>query len=176
MLSGQNVMCKRGFILQSDWHHQSQAPEVNNFSHGCYQALRFLTWTIDVIEPIIWQFWNLRQTCTKIGLYRLKFSNYVYLVYLRPGSSHSGENWHCSNTQHVQYSEHSCFMCWKWRKVKKAGSHRESNPGHLWLETPVLCHWATSSRQPPPPTVSKFLLFRIVGVSLWSIIHCRIAL
>ena len=23
---------------------------------------------------------------------------------------------------------------------KKAGSHQESNPGHLWLETPVFCH------------------------------------
>ena len=23
---------------------------------------------------------------------------------------------------------------------KKAGNRRESNPGHLWLELPVLCH------------------------------------
>ena len=36
---------------------------------------------------------------------------------------------------------------YKW----KAGSHRESNPGHLWLESPppVLCHWATTAGQPP---------------------------
>ena len=29
----------------------------------------------------------------------------------------------------------------------KAGSCRESNPGHLWLEPPVLCHWATTAGQ-----------------------------
>ena len=26
------------------------------------------------------------------------------------------------------------------QKVKKAGSRRESNPEHLWLEPSVLCH------------------------------------
>ena len=33
--------------------------------------------------------------------------------------------------------------------MKKAGSRRESNPGHLWLEPPALCHWATTAGQPP---------------------------
>ena len=28
----------------------------------------------------------------------------------------------------------------KLRKVKKAGSRQESNPGHLWLEPPAFCH------------------------------------
>ena len=37
--------------------------------------------------------------------------------------------------------------------MKKAGSHRELNPGHLWLEPPVLCHWATATRQPPTLTI-----------------------
>ena len=35
----------------------------------------------------------------------------------------------------------------------KAGSHQESNSGHLWLELPVLCHWATTARQPPTLTI-----------------------
>ena len=25
----------------------------------------------------------------------------------------------------------------------------ESNPGHLWIEPPVLCHWAMTAGQPP---------------------------
>ena len=34
------------------------------------------------------------------------------------------------------------FRCYeaKIEESEKAGSHRESNPGHLWLEPPVLCH------------------------------------
>ena len=32
-------MCKCGFVLQFDWYHQSQVPEVDNFSHRFYQAL-----------------------------------------------------------------------------------------------------------------------------------------
>ena len=44
----------------------------------------------------------------------------------------------------------SCLMLEKkmlWdenRESEKAGSRRESNPRHLWLEPPVLCHWATT--------------------------------
>ena len=29
---------------------------------------------------------------------------------------------------------------YKYLDVEKAGSHLELNPGHLWLEPPVLCH------------------------------------
>ena len=34
------------------------------------------------------------------------------------------------------------FRCYeaKIEESEKAGSRRESNPGHLWLEPPVLCH------------------------------------
>ena len=38
------------------------------------------------------------------------------------------------------------------KKWKKAGSHWESNPGHLWLVPPVLCHWAMATGQPPALT------------------------
>ena len=34
------------------------------------------------------------------------------------------------------------FRCYevKIKESEKASSHQESNPGHLWLELPVLCH------------------------------------
>ena len=41
LLSGQNVTCTHGFVLQSDWYRQSQALEVDSFSCGCYQAFSF---------------------------------------------------------------------------------------------------------------------------------------
>ena len=44
------------------------------------------------------------------------------------------------------------FRCYE-VKIKKAGSHWESNPGHLWLEPPMLCHWATTAGQPPTFTI-----------------------
>ena len=36
------------------------------------------------------------------------------------------------------------FRCYeaKIEASKKASSHLELNPGHLWLKLPVLCHWA----------------------------------
>ena len=36
----------------------------------------------------------------------------------------------------------------KTEKSEKASSHRESNLGYLWLETPVLWHWAMTTEQP----------------------------
>ena len=39
LLSGQNVTCACGFVLQYDWYRQSKVAEVDNFSCGCYQAL-----------------------------------------------------------------------------------------------------------------------------------------
>ena len=48
LLSGQNVMCTRGFDLQSDLCRQNKALEVNNFVHGCYQALS------PVFEERVW--------------------------------------------------------------------------------------------------------------------------
>ena len=35
LLSGQNVTCTCGFVLQSDWYRQTKAAEVDNFSRGC---------------------------------------------------------------------------------------------------------------------------------------------
>ena len=41
-----------------------------------------------------------------------------------------------------------------WGEIReKTGSHQESNPGHLWLELPALCHWATTPGQPPTLTI-----------------------
>ena len=39
------------------------------------------------------------------------------------------------------------FRCYeaKLKESEKAGSCQESNPRHLWLEPPMLCHWATDS-------------------------------
>ena len=45
-------MCTRGFVLQSDWYHQSKALEVDNFSRGCYQALSSLP---PVFEERAWE-------------------------------------------------------------------------------------------------------------------------
>ncbi len=36
----------------------------------------------------------------------------------------------------------------KVEESEKPGSRWESNPGHLWLEPPVLCQWPTEPRQP----------------------------
>ena len=40
-----------GFVLQSDWYHQSKAPEVDNFSHGCYQALSSPRFDVTRLSP-----------------------------------------------------------------------------------------------------------------------------
>ena len=41
----------------------------------------------------------------------------------------------------------------KIEESEKAGSRQESNPGYLWLEPPVLCHWATKAWRPLTPTI-----------------------
>ena len=41
----------------------------------------------------------------------------------------------------------------KIEESEKAGSRQESNPGYLWLEPPVLCHWATTAWRPLTPTI-----------------------
>ena len=86
----------------------------------------------------------------------------------------------CSNILTCRIVESSCFLYLNWvtllrtlphvgmkrkdvfeakiEESEKAGSHRESNPGHLWLVQPVLCHWATTTRQPPALT-TLFILF-----------------
>ena len=49
-------------------------------------------------------------------------------------------------------NEFGCYDA-KFERVKKAGSHKESNPGHLWLESPVLYYWAMTAGQPPTLTI-----------------------
>ena len=50
-------------------------------------------------------------------------------------------------------------------KWKKASS--QSNPEHLWLEPPVLCHWATATGQ--PPTLTMLYIAEVVLTSLFSL-------
>ena len=48
-----------------------------------------------------------------------------------------------------------CIRCYEVKidENEKAISRQELNPGHLWLETPVLCHWAMTAGQPPTLTI-----------------------
>ena len=39
----------------------------------------------------------------------------------------------------LEINEFRCYEA-KIEESEKASSRRESNPGHLWLEPPVLCH------------------------------------
>ena len=47
------------------------------------------------------------------------------------------------------------FRCYKAKieESEMASSRLESNPGHLWLEPPVLCHWAMATGQPRTLTI-----------------------
>ena len=49
---------------------------------------------------------------------------------------------------------------WEWKAWK-------SNPGHLWLEQPVLCSWATTARQPPTLTI-LYTWSRDFCCQIWS--------
>ena len=48
----------------------------------------------------------------------------------------------------LKIKELRCYEA-KIEESEKAGSCRESSPGDLRLEPPVLCHWATTTGQPP---------------------------
>ena len=58
-------------------------------------------------------------------------------------------SWHIDAQSILPHAENIWIRCYeaKVEQNKKAGSCRESNPGHLWLEPPVLCHWATTAGQ-----------------------------
>ena len=45
----------------------------------------------------------------------------------------------CKKVSLFIINEFRCYEA-KIEESEKAGSRRESNPGHLWLEPPVLCH------------------------------------
>ena len=76
----------------------------------------------------------------------------------------------CSSAQSIL--PHAEFVCYeaKIEESEKAGSCWESNPGHLWLELPVLCHWAEHWRLKPgvlgstlvTASLSLFLKFALV--------------
>ena len=60
----------------------------------------------------------------------------------------------------------------KIEKSEKAGSHLESNPGHLWLEPLVLCHWAGQ-----PPTLTILYICTIwlpVTAGLFTFLYFRL--
>ena len=52
----------------------------------------------------------------------------------------------------LEIDEFRCYEA-KIEEGEKASSCQESNPGHLWLEPPVLCYWATTTGQPPALTI-----------------------
>ena len=54
----------------------------------------------------------------------------------------------------------------KIEESEKASRHRESNQGHLWLEPPLLCHWATTTGQ--PPTLTIFYMYCTGGTECLS--------
>ena len=62
------------------------------------------------------------------------------------------------------------FRCCEMKiKEVKAGSCRESNPEHLWLEPPVLCHRAMAIRQ--PPTLTILYMYCTGGILNASVTH-----
>ena len=72
---------------------------------------------------------------------------------------------------------HKWIRCYEAEIEEKASSRRESNPGHLRLEPPVLCHWDMTTRGPLTPAnlcITVFLshniqfhLFPPWGKMLW---------
>ena len=72
-------------------------------------------------------------------------------------ASNSTEQWTKYFSEHLASAtlEIKEFRCYegKIEESEKAGSHRELNPGYLWLEPPVLCHWTTTAGQPPTLTI-----------------------
>ena len=80
----------------------------------------------------------------------------------RPENSLNQERTHAEWFFSLQMLKASCltleineFRCYevKIEESEKAGCCRESNPRHLWLEPPVLCHWATTAGWPPTLTI-----------------------
>ena len=61
----------------------------------------------------------------------------------------SGLDWWTDNKIILHFYEIHLPVCneAKNRGKWKGQSHRELNPGHLWLEPPVLCHWVTTAGQ-----------------------------
>ena len=60
----------------------------------------------------------------------------------------------------------------KREESEKAGSCQESNPGHIWLEPPVvLCHWAITAGQ--PTTLTILYIYCTGGTECLMQLHSR---
>ena len=93
-----------------------------------------------------------------------------------PPSAHTREpawEWGLLRVEVVVFYQHWAFLSWdlnfifqiwatinefryyemKIEEIEKVGSHREPSPKHLWLESPVLCHWAMTAGRPPTLTI-----------------------
>ena len=53
-----------------------------------------------------------------------------------------------TGTLHWKRNRIKEFRCYG-MEIEKPGRRQDLNPGQLWLEPLVLCHWATTARQPP---------------------------
>ena len=51
---------------------------------------------------------------------------------------------------HCLMLEKKLFRCYE-AKIEESEKGRELNPGHLWLEPPVICHWAMATTNPHNP-------------------------
>ena len=57
----------------------------------------------------------------------------------------------------ININEFRCYGV-KLEESEKATSGQESNPGHLWLEPPVLCHWMRRQPDNHQPSQSSICL------------------
>ena len=77
------------------------------------------------------------RSCLKLdGIVRGLMDDNCVLDYLNHTTKLFNESWNCSNHALVVIST-KYFLQW----------------GHLWLEPPVSCHWATTAGQPPNLTI-----------------------
>ena len=58
----------------------------------------------------------------------------------------------------LEINDFTCYEV-KIEESEKAGSRRKLNPGHLWLEPPVLCHRATTAGHLPTLTILSEQLY-----------------
>ena len=61
-------------------------------------------------------------------------------------------------------------MLWGENRGKRKG--QQSNPGPLWLEPPVLCHWTMTARR--PPTFTSSIYVRVPPHSSIFTVYCRV--
>ena len=70
------------------------------------------------------------------------------------------------NTSSLQaFNQDKCHVAKKKKESKRGGSRWESNPGHLWLETPLFCHFRFPLFSPHNIYIH---LFPVWGKMLWA--------